>query len=82
MEALDQVARRDQYRHASLDARNGDRVAFGEMIALAQQQPAQNPSRKWLAQPLATGALGTSTTRCPFGDDAQTGAPGLEPATP
>ena len=41
MEALDQVARRDQYRHASLDACNGDRVAFGEQMRLREARLTQ-----------------------------------------
>jgi hypothetical protein len=41
MEALDQIAGRDQLRHTSLDARDGDRVTLGEVIALAQEHTAQ-----------------------------------------
>jgi hypothetical protein len=71
METLDQVARRYQYRNISLDARDGDRIALGQLIAFAQQQAAEHSRWRGPAEPLASGAFGASAPRGPFGDDTQ-----------
>jgi hypothetical protein len=72
MEALDQITGRHQYRHAPLDAGDGDRVLLREVIAQAQHQAAEHPGGRHLAQRFAPGTLGTSSPRGPLRDNSQT----------